>query len=139
MPLITSTTNKTGLKCFFQVSVQCFREQAAFIASDDFRDEYGALYFVPKRLNQDVVESFFSVQRQLGGGNRNMTAHVYGYNINGILSYKCSNLVSHAQTNVNAIDDVARNLDALASNTLPKRSNCKGVFNNIEITLSLWR
>ena len=66
-----------------------------------------------------------------------MTAHVYGYNINGILSYKCSNLVSHSQTNVNAIDDVARNLDALASNTLPKRSNCKGVFNNIEITLSL--
>ena len=121
MSLITSTTNKTGLKCFFfQVSVQCFRELAAFITSDDFRDEYGALYFVPKRLNQDVVESFFSVQRQLGGGNRNMTAHVYGYNINGILSYKCSNLVSHSQTNVNAIDDAARNLDALASNTLPK-------------------
>ena len=31
----------------------------AYINTDEFKAEYGNVYIIPKRLNQDIVESFF--------------------------------------------------------------------------------
>ncbi len=77
-----------------------------FISSDGFRKRYGEAYVFPKRINQDIVESFFSFQCQLCGGNNNMTAYSYAYNINSILSYQSANLVKHSAYNVDAIQDL---------------------------------
>ena len=38
----------------------------------------GGLFVIPKRLSQDIVESYFSLQRSSCGGNTNMTGYVYG-------------------------------------------------------------
>ena len=69
-----------------------------FINSDEFKTEYGNVYVIPKRLNQDIVESFFSSQRQMCGGSRNMTAFTYGYNVNGLVTYQNSRLIKNKQT-----------------------------------------
>ena len=60
----------------------------------------------PKKTQLGFSSHLFSVQRQLCGGSRNMTAYVYAYNINGILSYKSANLVLRSQTNINSIQVV---------------------------------
>ena len=57
-----------------------------------------------------------------------MTAYTYGYNLNGIMSFKSSNLVSRSQTNVNSITDVAEDLDALAADSFPKRSDNSSIY-----------
>ena len=77
---------------------------------------YGEVYLIPKRLNQDIVESFFSLQRQLCGGNRNITAYSYAYNVNGILSFQASNLVTRSAYNIEAMNDTVK------SQHLPKKS-----------------
>ena len=97
----------------------------------EFVRTYGNLYLIPKRLNQDLVLSFFSVQRQLCGRSRNMTAYVYAYNINGILSYKNANLVSRSQTKINSIQEVTADLN-LASDTLPRRAKTSSVHDQVD-------
>jgi len=95
-----------------------------------FQGEFGQhLYIILKRLNQDCVESFFSVQRQMCGGTHNMTAYTYGYNLTGNISFTGSKLVSRKQTNVLEVDD-CMNI-AAHSGTLPKRQAGESIFSKI--------
>ena len=40
----------------FKLSIE---GRLAFINTDEFKAEYGNLYVIPKKLNQDIVESLF--------------------------------------------------------------------------------
>ena len=70
----------------FKGTIDALKRLLKFIDSKKFREEYGELFIIPAKLNQDFVESFFSTQRQMCGGTQNMTAYVYACNING---YSC--------------------------------------------------
>ena len=106
-----------------------------FINSPEFKSLYGSYYVIPKRLNQDIVESFFSLQRQACGGSNNMTASVYGYNVNGRISYSDAKLLSKKQTNVNETE--LSDINDLQSSpaSLPKRKNGQSIFTS---TSNLW-
>ena len=84
-------------------------------------------YIIPKRLSQDVVESFFSVQRQSCGGTSNMTAYTYGYNINSSLA-SSTTLVTKRQTNVYETDGLELGEQPCGWSSLPKRDNVQGIF-----------
>ena len=43
----------------FKVSIEGLKGCVAIINTDEFKAEYGNLYVIPKKLNQDIVESFF--------------------------------------------------------------------------------
>lgn len=107
-----------SLTCIFpfQLSISCLQELVGYITQTEFQEVYGEVYLIPKRLNQDIVESFFSLQRQLCGGNRNITAYSYAYNVNGILSFQASNLVTRSAYNIEAMKDTVK------SQHLPKKS-----------------
>ena len=61
-----------------------------------------------------------------------MTAYSYGYNLNGILSYRSSNLLN----NVNTSYDVSpTGIDSLAADRLPKRTAKDSVKRDTEWTL----
>ena len=48
------------LLMYLKVSIDGLKELVAYINTDDqFKAEYGNVYIIPKRLNQDIVESFF--------------------------------------------------------------------------------
>ena len=51
------------------------------------------------------MESFFSSQREMCGGSRNMTGFAYGYNVNGLMSFRDSKFVSKKQTNVYEVEE----------------------------------
>ena len=95
----------------------------------------GNYYIIPKRLSQDVVESFFSVQRQSCGGSNNMTAYTYGYNINSTLASSIK-LLSKKQTNVYETDDVDLGLQPQPS--LPRRVNVEGILHTNLWPVHLW-
>ena len=59
-----------------------------FIGSEEFMNEYGELFPVLNKINQDFFEYFFSCQRQMYEGTQNMTTFVYGYNVNGHTTFK---------------------------------------------------
>lgn len=100
----------------------------SFVESALFKSRYpGYHYVIPKRLSQDVVESFFSVQRQACGGTNNMTAYTYGYNINSSLAAS-TKLVTKRQTNVYETDDVELGQQPHNWSSLPKRDNVQGIF-----------
>ena len=62
-----------------------------YISREDFRVMYpSAPYIIPKRLNQDIVESWFSHQRGCCGDNREPTVMQYGCNSTKLLSLKKS-------------------------------------------------
>ena len=84
----------------------------------------GNHYIIPKRIGQDVVESFFSVQRQAFGGTTNMTAFACGYNINSILA-SSAKLISKRETNVFNTDDI----EFCHSEQNPRLAKRKGVIN----------
>lgn len=109
-----------------------FTELTKYIASETFKERHGDCYVIPKRISQDCVESFFSVQRQMCGGNSNMTAFSYGYNLNGILSYRSSNLLKGIQT---SYDVCSSSIDSLAVDVLPKRTATDSVKQDTEWTL----
>ena len=111
----------------FKETVDAIKNLIAYINQPHFKEKFGDdLYVILKRLNQDIVESFSSVQRQMCGGNTNMTAYTYGYNVNGMISFKCSSLVSTRKTNVEDIAQCAKELDRLAENELGKRRRNSG-------------
>ena len=57
-----------------------------YITSLQFLAKHGGGRFViPKRLSQDIVESYFSLQRSSCGGNTNMTAATYGSNAQSLI------------------------------------------------------
>lgn len=47
---------------YLKVSIDGLKELVAYINTDEFKAEYGNVYIIPKRLNQDLVESFSSSQ-----------------------------------------------------------------------------
>lgn len=49
----------TSLFLVFKVSIEGLEGLIAYINTDEFKAEYGNLYVIPKKLNQDIVESFF--------------------------------------------------------------------------------
>ena len=76
------------------------------INSADFQTAYGEDFFIiPRKINQDFVECFFSKQRQMCGGTNNMTAHTYGYNINSCLSIASSSFLKKKKVNASVLDE----------------------------------
>ena len=58
---------------FLQVSINDLKALLQFVESPLFQSKYpDNHYIIPKRISQDVVESFFSVQRQSCGGTTNI-------------------------------------------------------------------
>ena len=56
------------LYCFLQVSVNGIKGIVSFVEGAMFQACYpGNYYIIPKRLSQDVVESFFSAEAVLWG------------------------------------------------------------------------
>ena len=51
----------------------------------EFMEVHREAYLIPKRLNQEVVELFFSLQHKLCDGNRNKKSHSFPYNVDGTL------------------------------------------------------
>ncbi|CAB4000778.1 Hypothetical predicted protein [Paramuricea clavata] len=82
-------------------------------------------YIIPKRISQDVVESFFSMQRQACDGTNNMTAYIYGYNVNSMISCSEAKRLLKKQTNTY---DVEFREGQKCKDSIPKRSNVHGIF-----------
>ena len=113
-----------------QVTIEALKGLLIYIQTDPFQTEFGDdLYLILRRLNQDCVESFFSVQRQMCGGTQNMTAYSYGYNLAGNISFTGSKLVSKKQTNVFEVTECL----SLAANAehLPKRQTGESIFHKL--------
>ena len=81
------------------MSISATRELLHLIGSEEFVNEYGELFLILNKINQDFVESFFSCQRQMCGGTQNMTAFVYGYNVNGYTTFQATKALTNKQTN----------------------------------------
>lgn len=111
----------------FQVTVNALKGILQYIESNEFKEEFGDdLYLILHRLNQDCVESYFSIQRQMCGFTRNMTAYTYGYNVSGTICYISSQLVSKKQANQAELQDCLSL--AINSQTLPKRQTGEGIL-----------
>ena len=110
------------------MSIDGLKELVAYLNTDEFKDKYGNVYVIPKRLNQDIVESFFSSQRQMCGGSQNMTAFTYGYNVNGLNAFRSSRLIKNKQTNVNEVEECFQL--AQSNQHLPRRDG----HTNLDVT-----
>lgn len=104
-----------------------------FIESPKIQSLQGNHYVIPKRLSQDLVESFFSVQRQSCGGTTNMTAVAYGYNVNSAITYSATKLLRKTQTNVLQNDEIELSCEQESNVSLPRRGNMESIF-----TKQLW-
>lgn len=114
------------------MSIEGLEGLLAYINTDEFKAEYGNLYMIPKKLNQDIVESFFSSQREMCGGSRNMTAFSYGYNVNGLVSFRSSRLIKNKQTNVIEVEECF--LLAQSNEHLPRRDQ----HTDLDLTLTVY-
>ena len=104
-----------------KLSVDALKQIVNILNDPMFVLRYGQLYILPSKLNQDVVEGFFSCQRQMCSGNRNMTSYVYGYNVNGVLSSRTSSLASSKKTNLLDLKESMKSIPGNDVNKLPKR------------------
>jgi len=117
---------------YLKVSIDGLKELVAYINTDDqFKAEYGNVYIIPKRLNQDIVESFSSSQQQSCGGSRNMTAFTYGYNVNGLVAFRSSKLIKNKQTNVYEVEECLHL--AQSNQHLPRRVG----HTNLDVTCTV--
>lgn len=91
--LIASFLNSQG-------TIDAFKRLLNLTESEQFVQEYGDLFLIPIKLNQDFVESLFSYERQMCGDTQNMTAYVYSYNINGYSCVQTAKALGNKQTNV---------------------------------------
>ena len=118
-------------KLYFQVTINGFKELIKFIGTPEFKSLHGSHpYIIPKRVSQDIVESFFSMQRQACGGTNNMTAYTYGYNVNSMISYSEAKRLSKKQTNVYEVDDTEFSPGQKCDGSIPKRNNVQGIFSS---------
>ena len=114
--------------CFLQVSINGFKSLVQFIESPLFQSNYpGNHYTIPKRISQDVVESFFSIQRQSCGGTNNMTAYTYGYNIGSTIA-SSTKLLSKKETNVYSTDDIELCHSEQKQSNLAKRKSVQSMI-----------
>lgn len=96
--------------------------------SSQFQSKYPDKYYIiPKRISQDVVESFFSLQRQSCGGTNNMTAYTYGYNISSTLA-SSTKLLSKKETNVYNTDDLEFGYSNQKHSSLAKRKSVQNII-----------
>ena len=100
------------------------------MASETFCNEYGDLFVIPGKLNQDFVESFFSCQRQVCGGSQNMTAYVYAYNINGYSCFQTAKSLGKKQTNVYELEETMTYFEG--DRELPRRRNENSIYDLVE-------
>ena len=113
---------------FLQVSINGFNSLVQFVESPLFQSKYpDNHYIIPKRISQDVVESFFSVQRQSCGGTTNMTAYTYGYNISSTLA-SSTKLLSKKETNVYNTDDIEFGHSEQKQSSLAKRKSVQSII-----------
>ena len=118
-----------------QVAINGFKSLVQYTDSAIFQSMYpGNHYIIPKRISQDVVESFFSIQRQACGGTTNMTAFTYGYNINSILG-SSTKLISKKETNVFDTDDIE--FGHAQHSVLAKRKGVQGIIHTYPWAISL--
>jgi hypothetical protein len=111
-----------------QVSINGFKSLVQFIESPLFQSKYpGNHYIIPKRISQDVVESFFSVQRQSCGGTNYMTAYTYGYNISSTLA-SSTKLLSKKETNVYNTGDIELGHSDQKQPSLAKRKSGQSII-----------
>ena len=69
------------------LTLSSFIDLLKYIFSQQFQEKYPSKpYIIPKRLNQDIVEGWFSHQRGCCGDNREPTVLQYGYNNMKLLS-----------------------------------------------------
>ena len=69
------------------MTLSSFIDLLKYIFSQQFQEKYPSKpYIIPKRLNQDIVEGWFSHQRGCCGDNREPTVLQYGYNNMKLLS-----------------------------------------------------
>jgi hypothetical protein len=112
---------------YLQFTINGFKALVKFIAAPEFSSLHQSQpYIIPKRISQDVVESFFSMQRQACGGT-NMTAYTYGYNVNSMISYSEAKRLSKKQTNTYDIDSEF-GVGQKCKDSIPKKSNVEGIF-----------
>jgi hypothetical protein len=104
--------------------------------NEEFVNEFGNLFVMPVKLNQDFVESFFSSQRQMCGGTQNMTAYVYSYNINGYSCVQTAKALGNKQTNVYELQETFTYFDG--DNNLPKRGNANSIYDLVEWFIELY-
>ena len=117
-----------------QVSINGFKELVKLIENCAIQSLHGShLYLIPKRLSQDIVESFFSLQRQSCGGTSNMTAYTYGYNVNSAITYSTTKLLSKKQTNVLESYEIELSNKQESDISLQRRNNTESVF-----TRNMW-
>lgn len=88
------------------------------------------MFVIPKKLNQDFVESFFSCQRQMCGGTQNMIAYVYAYNINGYSCYQTAKALGKKQTNVFEVEETMSYFDGDCE--LPRRKAKDSIYDLVE-------
>ena len=112
------------------MSISATRELLHFIRSEEFVNEYGELFLILNKINQDFVESFFSCQRQMCGGTQNMTAFVYGYNVNGYTTFQATKALTNKQTNVYELQEALSYFNG--EQELPRRINNDGIFDMVE-------
>ncbi|XP_028407341.1 uncharacterized protein LOC114529968 [Dendronephthya gigantea] len=112
-----------------QVTINGFKALVKFIGTPEFRSLHGSPpYIIPKRISQDIVESFFSMQRQACGGTNNMTAYTYGYNVNSMIIRSEAKRLSKKQTNTYDVVDIEFGEEQKGNDSIPKRSNVQGIF-----------
>ncbi|CAB4033671.1 Hypothetical predicted protein, partial [Paramuricea clavata] len=110
------------------VSINGFKALVQFIESPLFQSKHpGNHYIISKRISQDVVESFFSVQRQSCGGTNNMTAYTYGYNISSTLR-SSTKLLSKKEPNVYNTDDIEFGHSEQKDSGLAKRKSVQNII-----------
>ncbi|CAB4035651.1 Hypothetical predicted protein, partial [Paramuricea clavata] len=112
------------------VTIDALKGLLKFMESDKFQEEYGELFLIPGKLNQDFVESFFSCQRQMCGGTQNMTAYVYAYNINGYSCFQTAKALGKKQTNVYELEETMSYFEGDCK--LPRRRNDNSIFKTVE-------
>ena len=112
------------------MSISATKELLHFIGTEEFVNEHGELFLILNKINQDFVESFFSCQRQMCGGTQNMTAFVYGYNVNGYTTFQATKALTSKQTNVYELQEALSYFNG--EQELPRRINNDGIFDMVE-------
>ena len=121
------------ITCIFtnlQMTISATKELLHFIGTQEFVNEYGELFLILDKLNQDFVESFFSCQRQMCGGTQNMTAFVYGYNVNGYTTFQATKALANKQTNVYELKESMSYFND--KQHLPRRLSNDGIFDIVQ-------
>ena len=114
----------------FQVTIAGTNEPLCLIGAQQFINEYGELFLILQKLNRDFVESFFSCQRQMCGGTQNMTAFVYGYNVNGYTTFQATKALAKKPTNVYELEECTSYFNE--EQQLPRRLSKDGIFDMVE-------